>query len=91
MTEEPPKIAKIALALSAILWIATMGYALTFLNSIEARPTNQPSTQAPDDSAKAPLVATRAQDRSAGVQHGSYLGLDAGRPRNCEHMVALSS
>jgi hypothetical protein len=54
MTEEPPKIAKIALVLSAILWIATMGYALTFLNSIEARPTNQPSTQAQDDSAKAP-------------------------------------
>ena len=52
MTEEPPKIAKIALVLSAILWIATMGYALTFLNSIEARPTNQPSTQAPDDNTK---------------------------------------
>jgi hypothetical protein len=55
MTEEyPPQIAKIALVLSAILWIATMGYAMTHLNSIDARPTNQPSTQAPDDNTKAP-------------------------------------
>jgi hypothetical protein len=55
MTEEyPPQIVKIALVLSAILWIATMGYAMTHLNSIDARPTNQPSTQAPDDNTKAP-------------------------------------
>jgi hypothetical protein len=54
MTEEPPKIAKIALVLTAILWIGTMGYALIFLNSTDARPTNQPSTQAPDETTKAP-------------------------------------
>ena len=55
MTEEyPPKIAKIGLVLSAILWIATMGYAMIFLNSIDGRPTNQPSARAPDDNTKAP-------------------------------------
>jgi hypothetical protein len=49
-----PKDREDALVLSAILWIATMGYLMTTLNSIDARPTNQPSTQAPDDNTKAP-------------------------------------
>jgi hypothetical protein len=31
-----------------------MSYAMIFLNSIDARPTDQPSTQAPDDGTKAP-------------------------------------
>jgi hypothetical protein len=51
MTEEyPPQIVKIALVLSAILWIATMGYAMIHLNSLDARPTN---TQAPDENTQA--------------------------------------
>jgi hypothetical protein len=54
MTEEnPPRIAKVALVLSALVWIATMGWAMTFLNTIDAPPTNQPA-QAPDDNTKAP-------------------------------------
>jgi len=46
-TEYPPKSAKIALVLSAILWIAAVVGLGIHLNNIEARPTSQPSTQAP--------------------------------------------
>ena len=52
LTEYPPKSVKIALVLTAILWIGTMIWAALFLNKIEARPTSQPSTQAPADNAQ---------------------------------------
>jgi hypothetical protein len=46
--EYPPKSVKIALVLSAILWIGTIvGLAIHLPNIVEARPTNPPSTQTP--------------------------------------------
>jgi hypothetical protein len=49
--EYPPQSVKIVLVLTSILWLVTMVWALLFLNKIEARPTSQPSTQAPADNA----------------------------------------
>ena len=54
LAEYPPKSVKIALVLTAILWIGTMAWVALFLNKMEARPTSQPSTQAPADNANAP-------------------------------------
>jgi hypothetical protein len=54
LEEHPPKLAKIALVLTAVLWIVTMIWVMLFLNKIEAQPTSQPSTQAPADNAKQP-------------------------------------
>ena len=54
LEELPPKSAKIALVLTAILWIITMVWAMIHLNNIDGRPTSQPSTQAPADNAKQP-------------------------------------
>ena len=50
----PPQSVKIALVLTAILWIGTMAWAMTYLNSLGANPTAQQSTPAPDDNAKQP-------------------------------------
>jgi flagellar basal body-associated protein FliL len=54
LEELPPKSAKIALVLTAILFIVTMVWVMFFLNKINAQPTSQPSTQAPADNAKQP-------------------------------------
>jgi hypothetical protein len=51
--DNPPRIAKVALVLSALVWIGTIGWAMTYLNSIDASPTNRPA-QAPDDNTKGP-------------------------------------
>ena len=53
-SELPPKTVKIALVLTAVLAISTLVAMGIHLNSLEARPTNQPSTQAPDDNTKEP-------------------------------------
>ena len=52
--ELPPKSAKIALFLVAILAISTFVGMGIYLNGLETRPTNQPSTQTPEDNTKAP-------------------------------------
>jgi hypothetical protein len=49
----PPQSAIIALVLSAILAISTLGYVAIYRNNI-AHPTTQPSTPAPDENTKAP-------------------------------------
>ena len=43
--ELPPKIAKIALVLTAILFISTLVGMGIYLNGLEASPTNQPTTE----------------------------------------------
>jgi hypothetical protein len=45
--EYPPKSVKIALVLSAILWIGTFVGLAIHLPNIGARPTSPPSTQTP--------------------------------------------
>jgi hypothetical protein len=52
--ELPPKNVKIALVLVAVLAVSTIVGMGIYLNGLEARPPNQPSTQAPDDNTKAP-------------------------------------
>jgi hypothetical protein len=52
--ELPPKSAKIALILVAILAICTFVGMGIYLNGLETRPTNQPSTQTPEDNTKQP-------------------------------------
>jgi hypothetical protein len=52
--ELPPKSAKIALILVAILAISTFVGMGIYLNGLETRPTNQPSTQTPEDNTKQP-------------------------------------
>jgi hypothetical protein len=52
--ELPPKSVKIALVLVAIVAIATIVGMGIHLNRLEATPTNQPSTQAPDNNTKEP-------------------------------------
>jgi hypothetical protein len=47
--EYPRKSAKIALVLGAILWIGTLVGLAVHLPNIDARPTSQPSTQAPSN------------------------------------------
>jgi hypothetical protein len=49
--EYPPKSVKIALVLVAILWIGTFVGLAIHLPNIDARPTNQPTTQAPGSNA----------------------------------------
>src|SRR5262245_45156309 len=62
MTEEyPPQSVKIALDLTAILWLGTMAWAMTYLNSIEANPTTQQSAPAPDDNTKQPEAIAGVQ------------------------------
>ena len=50
--ELPPKSAKIALFLVAILAVSTLVGMGIYLNGLEALPTNQPSTVTPDDNTK---------------------------------------
>jgi hypothetical protein len=45
--EYPPKTVKIALVLSAILWIGTVLGLAIHLPKVGAQPTSQPSTPAP--------------------------------------------
>jgi hypothetical protein len=52
--EFPPKSAKIALYLAAILAICTFVGMGIYLNGLETHPTNQPSTQTPQDNTKEP-------------------------------------
>ena len=52
--ELPTQSAKIALYLVAILAICTFVGMGIYLNGLETRPTNQPSTQTPEDNTKQP-------------------------------------